>query len=361
MRKIVLFTLLIVISTSLLFAHDENKMTLKIQECKIARAWFFSDKDADSYNRYENLRKAVQEQKNVQFPIHELETQYNQILDRLLTEEDPQEISGLIIQHMEIEQTSAIYTRKKLVQNNIILLLVIGFFVTVTIWLIFVYNSSKHKTQKEKEINNQIMLAQERERRRISQELHDTVAQDIRTSLLYLRNLKETPDNTNLLDKIEGLETQNLKTLRQIIQNLTYDEIETEKFGHLISQHCAEITENRNIPCNFFAQNDVDFDILSTVQKLNIYRIIQEAVNNSLKHANASSISIIARQELRPHKLIFFISDDGCGIDASKQDTETPHFGLDGMKYRAKILNAEIQITSEEEMGTEIKLTIPIN
>ncbi|MBQ0039486.1 MAG: ATP-binding protein [Treponema sp.] len=104
------------------------------------------------------------------------------------------------------------------------------------------------------------------------------------------------------------------------------------------------------------------------IQKLNIFRIIQEAVNNALKHANASSINIIVRHDLHSHKMFFFISDDGQGIEASRIQQEkdnsskemSSHYGLEGMKYRADMLNAELQISSSSEMGTKIKLIVPI-
>jgi len=340
-----------------LFAHNEDKMVIPLKECDLVEIW---KSDQEYPVKINLLRDAINEQKEKVLPIPELQKQKLEVLNKLQTAESPEEITQLILHHIQIEQTATLYSRNKLILVNAVLILIISLFVITTIWLAFISNSSKHKAQKERILNDKIVEAQERERQRIAQELHDTITQDIRTVLLFVRELKENDSNKNLLEKIENLETQNLKNLRGIIQNLASAEIESEEFGKLIQQHCASVSENRNIPCSFFAPLETNFSILSTHQKLNIFRIIQEAVNNALKHANPTSINIIVRQESKPNKFIFFISDDGCGIEASKPDSMNRHYGLLGMKYRADLLQADFQITSSSEMGTEIKLVIPV-
>lgn len=121
---------------------------------------------------------------------------------------------------------------------------------------------------------------------------------------------------------------------------------------------------------------------LSAKQKLHIFRIMQESVNKSIKHANPSQISIIAREEKcsAGKSLVFIASDDGCGIKnnsiSSRQYSEAPHptfseasknflnetthLGIRGMKSRATIIGEEITIKSDGETGILIKLTLPI-
>lgn len=366
MQKILFSWLIFLCFIQTVSAHNENKMILGVNQCLIARAWFESESETE--DRFESLYKAIEEEKQAPFRIHELEEKNGILFAKLLAEKNPEAVDSLVYQHLEIEKTVAYYTQNKLSQIVILLSSILCIFMIVIIWLALVSNSSKHKAQKEKELNRQIISAQELERRRIARELHDTITQDVRTALLYVRELKSNAGDDGLLEKVESLENQNLKNLREIIQNLTSVEIEKLEFGELIAQHCASVSQSRNITCNFFTPEEIDFSCLETLQKLNIFRIIQEAVNNSLKHAQADSISIIVRQEKQPHKLYFFISDDGKGMELPEgavdgcilSDEKRGHYGLRGMKDRADILGGSITISSSAETGTEIKLVVPV-
>ena len=104
-----------------------------------------------------------------------------------------------------------------------------------------------------------------------------------------------------------------------------------------------------------------------------IFRIIQESINNAIKHSGASEISVIVRPETDT-TLLFMISDDGIGIpqeddnsDAAEatppaQDiiTQSTHLGIKGMKSRATLLGATLDIKSSKETGTQVKLFLEV-
>ena len=101
-------------------------------------------------------------------------------------------------------------------------------------------------------------------------------------------------------------------------------------------------------------------------QTINIFRIIQEALNNIEKHAKASIVSIIITiiQNNNQKMLKVYITDNGTGFNSEKLLKETAlhygHFGISNMRNRAKDINASLSISSEINSGTEIKLEVPV-
>ena len=101
-------------------------------------------------------------------------------------------------------------------------------------------------------------------------------------------------------------------------------------------------------------------------QTINIFRIIQEALNNIEKHAKASIVSIIITiiQNNNQKMLKVYITDNGTGFNSEKLLKATAlqygHFGISNMRNRAKDINASLSISSEINSGTEIKLEVPV-
>ena len=264
------------------------------------------------------------------------------------------------------------------------LLSIISFLcVTFVLFLLsYIRNKEKNRTleeqnKKERVVTETITQVQENERSRISRDLHDTVTQDIRTALIYTHKLKDSQnlseEQKNLLDKIQQIEEQNLKNIRNIIRNLTPSEIESASITQLLSELCENINQTGTIQCKFYAQDSELFSKITTEQKLHIFRIIQESINNAEKHSGASEISVIVRPEVDT-TLLFMISDDGTGIpqaDANNdtigttppaQDiiTQSTHLGIKGMKSRATLLGAMLEIKSDQETGTQVKLFLKL-
>ncbi len=267
-----------------------------------------------------------------------------------------------------------------------ILSLISALSVTFVLFLIlFLKNKEKNRKLEEQNktaslLTKTITQVQESERSRISQDLHDTVTQDIRTALLFVHKLKELSDFKNssektksLILRIQEIEEENLRTIRNIIRNLTPPEIESANFISLLSEYCENTSLASGIQCKFYSEQTEFIKRLSTEQKIHIFRIIQESVNNAVKHSEADEISVIVRNEEREDKsgLVFYISDDGKGIqetsDANPEESterslleESTHLGLKGIKSRSLLLNADLSIKSDSETGTHVRLFLPI-
>ncbi len=134
-----------------------------------------------------------------------------------------------------------------------------------------------------------------------------------------------------------------------------------------MSEGFIERTKNN---CILKIQNQLNISSLTRLQSINIFRIIQEALNNAEKHAEATNVSIIitstdgSEKDNVQNMLKIFITDNGKGFDSSlilkENGVNHGHFGLYNMKERAKDIGAAIEIISEEGEGTEIKLEVPL-
>ncbi len=241
----------------------------------------------------------------------------------------------------------------------------------------------EEQNKKERLVTDTITQVQENERSRISRDLHDTVTQDIRTALIYMHQLMDSSELSDeqkaLLDKIQNIEEQNLKNIRNIIRNLTPSQIESASITQLLSELCENLNQSGELQCKFYAQDTPLFNKITTEQKLHIFRIIQESITNAVKHSGASEISVIAREEKDLNEnttgLLFMISDDGVGFsgnDSGADSTgpspapaedvisQSTHLGIKGMKSRATLLGARLDIKSGRETGTQVKLFLKV-
>ncbi len=376
-----------------LYAHDETTMIRQMYTCQLSDVWLHYEKAGDLNSKktlLSELQKTIYEHcvttpvthlreqqeaiiSGLQNAVSELETILNQPQEDKIQQRDVElRLQSQIIEYLEFEKTISDFKSEQLWNITRTILIVMIVFILTTIFMFSSYNTAKQKAKRQKAFNNQIIKVQEEERRRLGRELHDTVTQDIRTSLLFVRNLKETAssNSTNekeLLDKIEQLETQNLIQIRNIIQNLTPPEIETANLHKLLAEYCTTTTQLTKLKCTFYAEQGLDFDSFNSFQKLNIFRIVQEAITNAVKHANCSEINILVRSKAgNPSSFVFFISDDGHGFNQTDQESkdnedvlqQSTHLGLQGMKTRAQLMDAELNIFSDEDCGTEIRLEV---
>ena len=268
--------------------------------------------------------------------------------------------------------------------------IVMCFIAFITISVILINNIKKRKALKEnRTFISEIIQTQEEERKRISQELHDTVSQNIKTLLIeqkrFLSEINGTsvhfpnndaavPDQSTIekIEKIISLEKQNQKELRSIIQNLSIPLLGSVPFKTIIHDLCEQFSEQSGIPCTFFIEQNVVLENFTTEQKHHIVRIIQEALNNIRAHSKAEETSVVIRNvayagkdgAARPqhNNIRIMIFDDGTGFDTAVIHTARKlHFGMSGMEMRAKLLGGTLTITSNPETGTEVQVDVPAN
>ncbi len=228
----------------------------------------------------------------------------------------------------------------------LILMLIVGFFAAY-----LHYKKVNAEKELQQKISHRLLQTQEDERQRISRELHDSVGQNI----LFLKNqlYAENIDRSKLLKSTDVA----LEELRIISKNLYPNQL--EKYGLIAAVDALAVEVNTTT--GIFVSCDMEGidTILDKNVKINFYRIIQEFVNNTLKHADASAIRITAYRV--QDKIELIVQDNGKGFDKNELEKKSNRsFGLLNMEERVKILKGKITIESQAGKGTISTFTIPI-
>lgn len=223
--------------------------------------------------------------------------------------------------------------------------------------------SRKFKTMKmlnETTMIKKIIKAQEDERKRISRELHDSVAQEMLSALVDMRVLKYMDINEEVLKKVEQTEGSLMRLLDDIrhlsveLRPAILDDLGIEA---AFRTHFKYIKENYGLEVEFSAElasKRYEGEIETVV-----YRICQEAVFNALKYANIDSVVVKLYED--NHFLHLRVVDEGVGFEPNYKNSQGTGLGLYGMKERADLVQGKLSIQSQIGNGTNIHLKIPLS
>ncbi|MGD8778924.1 MAG: sensor histidine kinase [Ignavibacteria bacterium] len=219
----------------------------------------------------------------------------------------------------------------------------------------------KHETiaKQQVEFSQKLIEKQEEERERIAGELHDDIGQELLIAKnKLLLDSKNEPNNKSTTEVSEIISNV-IEGLSIMSHNLSPLELEELGLTETISVMINRVENSSNIKFNLGTEN-ID-TILDEKEQINLYRVIQEAVNNIIKHSKATTANLVIKR--LDKEILIKISDNGIGFDNSGtgSDIDRPHFGLSGMKERVKLLHGEFNIFSEADSGTEIKISLPVD
>ena len=207
-------------------------------------------------------------------------------------------------------------------------------------------------------LNTRIEM-QEQLLQQVSQEIHDNVGQVLSLVKVHLYSAGSQIENhsaINLLNTSAILLDKAIEDLRNISHAKSIGILEQLGLSETIKKELGYISNSKNITTNILIEGA--FFALLPEQELFIYRIAQEAINNSLKHSGCSEINVWVIYE--PALFILTISDNGVGF-VQEQKQELTGIGISNMKQRAKLLNASLSVTSANLSGTTITLKMPVN
>lgn len=224
----------------------------------------------------------------------------------------------------------------------------------------------KNEDNKDFRKGLQILQTQELERKRIARDLHDSTVQNL-TSLIHKTELcSKYVDIDNIRTKLElEIMKKTIRTtindMREIIFDLRPMSLDDLGLIPTVERYIEQIMQNNEVSI-IFTYKDDRRDCPSIIN-FTLFRIIQEACNNVLKHAKANNIKIVLNYNDLGINLL--IEDDGIGFDISNQMEESckinSNFGLSIMKERIYLLSGQIQIESKINKGTMINITVPLN
>lgn len=256
-------------------------------------------------------------------------------------------------------------TPSQLILGIVITILILLMAGTIIVLLVAFISQKKNKYEEEKllmqakfneDLLNGKIEIQEHTLNHISKELHDNIAQ-LLVSLKVQLNLldKESVLNRSILDEAKLNLTNILTDLRGLAKSLSTDRIRTLDIEALIKK---EIEQIRALQIGHFQVNcEGNVRRLDEHKKIMLFRMIQECIQNCVKHSQATEIH--ATLDYLPAELIVSISDNGLGFDMEEVLKNSDSLGLINLKTRAAQTGGTCSIESSVDNGTIVKIAIP--
>jgi two-component system sensor histidine kinase DegS len=206
-----------------------------------------------------------------------------------------------------------------------------------------------------------IVEAQEQERMRLAREVHDGPAQALSNAIFQVEVVQRLLDRDERLARAELRQlrevlTRELRGVRAYLSQLRPPLLADLGLSGAISEAADQISSALNIPVSVELEDGVD-QLPETVEVVAL-RVIQEALQNARKHAQARSIRI--RMAAEPAGWTVEVRDDGVGFNSEDPPlTARRHFGLQFMRERAELIGARFEVRSSPNLGTAVRMTIP--
>jgi signal transduction histidine kinase len=304
----------------------------------------------DSVNYYNNLATNIQSkivETAVAKQTNELETKY----------QTAKKEKQLLVQQLELKET----------RERMVLMIGITLFIGLLGWLFYRQQKLKNKQQQQEfELKSAIAKIEtqnklQEQRLQISRDLHDNIGSQLTFIISSVDNVKYAFDINNdkldsKLSSISSFARETIIELRDTIWAMNKSEITIEDLQSRIHNFVEKAKEAKSdIAFTFNLSDDLKDTPFTSVQGMNIYRTIQEAINNSIKYANATQINISLAQQKETIKIT--IADNGIGFSNDEVNTGN---GITNMKKRIKDIGGVFEINTQKNLGTTVTFTIPM-
>lgn len=299
-------------------------------------------KASDYYHIYAIIKDSIASIENTR-EINEINTKYE-------TEKKEKQIA---------EQKLKIQTQ----QSSLLYAILAGALLVSILGGIFIYNRKAQKLklkqlqqEKENAILNSFILGEERERKRISQDLHDGVAAMIGAAKMSLESIPHLSKEKQMeqFSKVKQILENTHADVRHIAHNLLPTVLEKEGLIKATSHFICEINETKLVNFSVTGKNS-DIKDLSPQLQLMLFRVIQELVNNIIKHSQAQNAEIAFSNG--ENGLQIEISDDGVGYEVTE---ESGNQGLYSIAQRLKSIGGNFKITKKQSGGTQAKVVMSL-
>ena len=353
MKKHIFFILFVLFSFSA-FAHKAQKQTEKLMPEALTQKWLEWEAagEDDAQSRLEELAieiKKAQPSDTVIYYFPEAKVIYENLLSGIISG-DKQKIAENVCRWEVLQKNLVSFQLEQVYYSYRILILVIILALGMSLVFLILYLVTYRRRKENLIYTAQVIKTQEAERERISNELHDTVCQDLRVLQFQLKD----EESVNLCKKIAV-------DVRNSCYALTPTDLNEGLFEALFSL-CEVLKKQSGLEIILCIQDEVknnqDFKSFPKEKNLNIYRIVQEILSNAINHSGAEKISLLVRT-FDEKNLKIIISDGGKGFDLKSALKTKNHFGLKNIQTRVKSLGGQVNFFTEEGEGTQVSVTVP--
>ncbi|MFD7615181.1 HAMP domain-containing sensor histidine kinase [Streptomyces sp. NPDC059828] len=220
--------------------------------------------------------------------------------------------------------------------------------------LIRTFNAMLERLEHERATSSaRVLLAQEGERRRIAQELHDEVGQSMTAILLSLERAADEANEPlrGELRQVQEITRESLDEVRRLVRRLRPGVLDDLGLVSALTSLTTEFATHTGL--RVLRRFDPDLPALDQQTELVLYRVAQEALTNVARHAEAGRVEVSLRHT--DCAVVLAVADDGRGTRIAREGA-----GIRGMRERALLIGATLDITSRPQAGTEIRLTVPV-
>jgi signal transduction histidine kinase len=221
------------------------------------------------------------------------------------------------------------------------------------------YRTLTEQRENIRHMAEHVVAAQEEERQRISRELHDDLGQALTTHLLALRNLQEDlslPAET-MFERLQSLHDQSYEVLvkiRRLARDLRPPVLDALGLKVAMQTYCTEFTRRTHLPVIFEA--DASLPELQDTYRITLYRILQEALTNIIKHAQASQVWV--ELSIEDELVNLTVQDNGIGF--SEEKPVSNGIGLEGLRERVTLAGGRLTVSSAPKRGTILSAQFPL-
>jgi PAS domain S-box-containing protein len=219
-------------------------------------------------------------------------------------------------------------------------------------------NELQRAIKGREQLERELLQISEREKRRIGEDLHDMICQELTATALFLKSSAkmvqaESPKAAQTLDESAQIVNHNVGFARDMARGLHPVELKASGLSAALRALAAQTSETKSIACEFKSNRAAR--ISNDEVALHLFRVAQEAVTNAIKHSGAKNIVITLDRS--PDGICLSVEDDGKGMPKGRRGRKG--LGLHMMSYRANLLGGTFEIEPRKGAGTKVAVCVP--
>lgn len=355
---------------------------LKTNQQAKAKELLFKALDISKANDYKEARGTVlQSLSNVLYAEHDyaLASQYQReaikIKEDIFTESMAQKHANEEVKfETEKKENQIKLQTAEIRQKNILNYFLIAGTIAFLAISILSYRNYKHRqklqqakideleTEKQLTATEAVLKGEEQERTRLAKDLHDGLGGMLSGIKFSLNNMKEnlimTPDNVHAFERSIDMLDSSIKEMRRVAHNMMPEILVKYGLDTALKEYCEEMDRSGVLHVNYQLVGMYQADIPQTTS-ITIYRIVQELLNNVIKHANAKNVLVQLHQSAQEKLLAVTVEDDGNGFDTELLK-QSAGMGWLNIRNRVEFLKGRIDLQSAPSKGTSVMIEITI-